>query len=210
MTPGRILQTPEDIAEGAAWLAQIEPRFGAVWQATGPWPLRRRDGGFAALLHAIVGQQVSVASADAVWRKVCAAGLDDAQAMAEAGADALRACGFSRPKMRYAMALAHGGFDFDALHTLPDEVVIQRLCGLLGIGRWSAEIYAGFAMGRADVIAAGDLAVQEAARVLFDLPGRPGDGEMRALAAPWSPWRGVAARGLWAYYAHIKTREGIA
>ena len=209
MRVGRILHTPGDIAEGAEWLAGVEPRFAGVWDRTGPWPLRRRDAGFAALLHAIVGQQVSVASAQAVWDRVCAAGLDDPVALAQAGEDDLRACGFSRPKMRYAFALARGGFDFAALETLPDAVVVERLSGLLGIGRWSAEIYASFALGRADVIAAGDLAMQEAARMLFDLPARPADAELRALAAPWSPWRGVAARGLWAYYTHIKTREGI-
>jgi len=102
MSVGRLLTTPEDVAEGAAWLAQVEPRFGEVWVQTGPWPLRRRGAGFAALLHAIIGQQVSVASAEAMWARVCAAGLDDANALARASDDDLRACGFSRPKLRYS------------------------------------------------------------------------------------------------------------
>jgi len=209
MSIGRLLNSPEDIAEGAAWLAGVEPRFAVVWALTGPWPLRRRAAGFGALLFAIVGQQVSVASAAALWGRVVAAGLDDPGALGRASDEDLRACGFSRPKMRYARALALSGFDFGALANLPDDQVIAQLEALLGIGRWTAEIYAAFALGRADVLAAGDLALQEGARMLFDLPARPGDGELRALAAPWAPWRGVAARGLWAYYAHIKTREGI-
>ncbi|WP_226780731.1 DNA-3-methyladenine glycosylase family protein [Oceaniglobus trochenteri] len=209
MSVGRILDTPDDMAEGAAWLIRVEPRFAEVLALTGPWPLRRRAGGFATLLFAIVGQQVSVASAAALWAKTQAAGLDDRAAVAAASDDDLRACGLSRPKVRYAKALADSDFDFDVLADLPDDEVIARLTALLGIGRWTADIYAAFALGRADVIAAGDLAVQEGARVLFDLPARPDEARLRALAEPWAPWRGVAARGLWAYYAHIKTREGI-
>ncbi|WP_108482385.1 DNA-3-methyladenine glycosylase family protein [Oceaniglobus ichthyenteri] len=209
MTERRLILTDQDVAEGAAWLARVDPRFGDILRLTGPWPLRRRPVGFSALLFAIVGQQVSVASAAAVWAKVQAAGLDDLHRARQGDAEAWRACGFSRPKIRYAMALANSGFDYDALHHLPDEEVIARLSGLLGIGRWTAEIYAMFALGRADVIAAGDLAMQEAARLLYDLPARPTDAELRALAEPWAPWRAVAARGLWAYYQHIKSREGI-
>jgi len=209
MTVGRILHSDDDIAEGAACLARVESRFGRVWAVTGAWPLRRRDAGFATLLHSIIGQQVSVASAGALWDRVIAAGLDDPARLAAADDAAMRACGFSRPKARYARALALSGFDFDALCHQPDDVVIAQLQTLLGIGRWTAEIYAGFALGRADVIPAGDLALQEAARRLFDLPARPSDAQLRALAQPWSPWRGVAARGLWAYYQHETFREGI-
>ncbi|AMY69128.1 DNA-3-methyladenine glycosylase II, putative [Frigidibacter mobilis] len=87
--------------------------------------------------------------------------------------------------------------------------MIARLVALPGIGPWSAEIYAMFSLGRADVFAPGDLALQEAARLLFDLPGRPSAGELRSLAAAWSPWRAVAARALWAYYRMARHREGI-
>jgi DNA-3-methyladenine glycosylase II len=206
---GRIIMTEDCVAEGAAWLAVREPQFAWALERTGPLPLRRRDDGFAALLDAILGQQVSVASAAAIWRRLEAAGLTDAAPMALAGDDDLRACGLSRQKMRYARALAEANLDYMALRTAPDDAVIATLVALPGIGRWTAEIYAMFSLGRADVFAPGDLALQEAARVLFGLPARPAEKALRSMAEAWSPWRGVAARLLWAYYRVAKEREGI-
>ena len=87
--------------------------------------------------------------------------------------------------------------------------MIDTLVAVPGIGRWTAEIYAMFSLGRADVFAPGDLALQEAARILFDLDARPTEKALRQMAEPWSPWRGVAARLLWAYYRVAKDREGI-
>ena len=92
---------------------------------------------------------------------------------------------------------------------LPDEAVIANLVAIPGIGRWTAEIYAMFSLGRADVFAPGDLALQEAAKVLFGLEARPSERQFRAMAEAWSPWRAVAARLLWAYYRVAKSREGI-
>jgi DNA-3-methyladenine glycosylase II len=206
---GRIIRTQDCVAEGAAWLAAREPRFAWALERTGPLPLRRREDGFAALLDAIVSQQVSVASAAAIWHRLAAAGLTDAAPMARAGDDDLRACGLSRQKMRYVRALAEANLDYMALRTAPDDAVIATLVALPGIGRWTAEIYAMFSLGRADVFAPGDLALQEAARVLFGLDGRPSEKDLRRRAEDWSPWRGVAARLLWAYYRVAKEREGI-
>ena len=209
MRVGRIIETADCVAEGAAWLARAEPRFAMALEATGPLPLRRHADGFTALLDAIVGQQVSVASARAIWGRLEAAGLTEAAAMAAASDEALRAAGLSRQKARYGRALAQAGIDFAGLRMLPDDQVIGTLVAVPGIGAWTAEIYAMFALGRADVFAPGDLALQEAARLLFDLPGRPGERPFRAMAEAWSPWRAVAARALWAYYRVAKTREGI-
>ncbi|MBI1217850.1 MAG: DNA-3-methyladenine glycosylase 2 family protein [Rhodobacteraceae bacterium] len=207
---GRIIETEACVAEGAAWLAAREPRFAAALQLTGPLPLRRRAGGFPALLDAIVGQQVSVASARAIGGRLEAAGLVTAEAVAAAGDEALRACGLSRPKLRYLRGLAVAGLDYEALARAPEDEVVETLVALPGIGRWTAEIYAMFALGRADAFAAGDLALQEAARVLFALEARPSEAALRAMAEDWSPWRAVAARALWAYYRVVKTREGVA
>ena len=206
---GRIIETADCVAEGAHWLARAEPRFAMALALTGPLPLRRQADGFAALLDAIVGQQVSVASADAIWRRLEAAGFTDQARMAVASDEELRAAGLSRQKARYGRALAGAGIDFEALRVLPDEAVMATLVAVPGIGRWTAEIYAMFALGRADVFAAGDLALQEAARLLFGLDQRPGDKALRTLAEAWSPWRAVAARALWAYYHHAKAREGV-
>jgi DNA-3-methyladenine glycosylase II len=206
---GRIIRTLDCVAEGAEWLAAREPGFARALPLVGPLPLRREADGFAALLRAIVGQQVSVASARAIWARLESAGLTDASAMAAATDDELRSAGLSRQKARYGRALAQAGIDFNELRGMPDVAVVQRLVAVPGIGVWTAEIYAMFALGRADVFAPGDLALQEAARMLFGLETRPSDKVLRAMAADWSPWRSVAARILWAYYHVAKEREGV-
>lgn len=206
---GRIIQTSDCVAEGAAHLAGIEPRFARALDLTGPLPLRRRKDGFEQLLSAIVSQQVSVAAADAIWGRLKAARLTGPRKIAGASEDDLRACGLSRQKIRYARALAASGIRFGELRDAPTPEVIATLTEVPGIGIWTAEIYAMFSLGRADVFAPGDLALQESARILFDLPERPREKALREMAEAWSPWRAVAARLLWAYYHVAKDREGI-
>ncbi len=206
----RVIRGPACVAEGADYLARIEPRFADALAQTGEVPLRLRDDGFAELLGAIVSQQVSTASAQAIWGRMVQAGLTDPVRVARATEAELRACGLSRQKVRYAAALADAGIDYAALRDLPTDAVIARLVEVPGIGHWTAEIYAMFSLGRADVFAPGDLALQEAARLLFELDARPGDRELRVMAEAWSPWRAVAARLLWSYYRLAKGREGIA
>ena len=126
-----------------------------------------------------------------------------------AGEEALRALGLSRQKARYAQALASAQIDYEALRAAPDDTVIKKLVEVPGIGTWTAEIYAMFSLGRADVFAPGDLALQEAVRLLYDLDARPTERELRRRAGDWSPWRSVAARLLFAYYRVEKQREGI-
>ncbi len=197
------------MSEGADWLCAKEPRFAHAYGLTGPLPLRRREDGFTALFDAIVSQQVSVASADAIWARLEAAGYTDPARLAGAADEELRACGLSRQKARYGRALAAAEIDFEALRKAPTEEVITTLVAVPGIGPWTAEIYSMFSLGRADVFAPGDLALQEAMRRLFGLEERPKEKAARAMAEAWSPWRGVAARLLWAYY-HVSTeREGI-
>lgn len=201
MSVGRIITGPDCVAEGAAWLADREPRFAAALAVTGPLPLRRTGEGFAPLLSVIVSQQVSRAAADAIWRQLDAAGMTSPAAAAAAGEERLRALGLSRQKARHAGALAAAGIDYDALRGLPDAEVVRVLTAVPGIGPWTAEIYAMFSLGRADVFASADLALQEAARDLFDLQSRPSERYLREMARAWSPWRAVAARLLWAWYA---------
>ena len=209
MTVGRIIETPACVAEGAAWLAARDPRFAQALSVTGPLPLRRKPDGFAQLLSAIVSQQVSVASANAIWNRLRDAKLTGPRKILWATDDDLRAVGLSRQKIRYARALAEARIDFNALRGIPTADVIAELTQVSGIGVWTAEIYAMFSLGRADVFAPGDLALQESARLLFDLPERPKERALRDMAAAWSPWRSVAARLLWAYYHVAKDREGI-
>lgn len=206
---GRIILDPQDVAEGAEWLSRHDPRFAGALALTGQLPLRRKEGGFHQLLSAIVSQQVSVASANAIWERLEAAGMTSPERVVATTEEELRALGLSRQKARYALALAEAGIDFDALPLLSDEAVIAELVRVPGIGRWTAEIYAMFSLGRPDVFAHADLALQEAARILFELERRPNEREMRQMAETWSPWRAVAARLLWAYYRVAKEREGI-
>lgn len=206
---GRIIETEADVAEGAAWLAAAEPRFAQALALTGPLPLRRRPDGFEALFGAIVSQQVSVAAAQAIWGRLEVAGLVTPEGIAGASDDALRGCGLSRQKVSYARAIVESGVDFAALRSMPDAEVVAELVRIKGIGIWTAEIYAMFSLGRADVFAPGDLALQEANRVLFALPKRQTPSELRAQSLAWSPWRSVAARLLWAYYRVIAQREGV-
>ena len=205
----RVIKDAGCVAEGAQWLAGRDDRFADLLRQTGELPLRLRADGFAQLFSAIISQQVSTASAAAIWARLEQAGLDQQAAVQQASEDDLRACGLSRQKIRYGKALAEAGIDFNRLRDLPDADVIKTLVAVPGIGPWTAEVYAMFSLGRADVFAPGDLALQEAAKVLFDLPERPSERVLRQMAQDWSPWRAVAARALWAYYRVIKNREGI-
>lgn len=208
--PLRLIETPGDVAEGAAWLAARDAGLARAYARCGVPPLRRRADGFGTLLQAVVGQQVSTASAAAIWARMEAAGLTRPEAVAAADEEALRAVGLSRPKMRYARGIAAAGLDFAALRGLPDAEVLARLVALPGVGPWTAEIYALTALGRRDVLPPGDLALQEAARMLYGLEARPDAAGLREMARRWSPWRAVAARLLWAWYRAEKKREGIA
>ncbi len=206
---GRIIRGDADVAEGAAWLAEIEPRFAKILPALSPLPLRLKPDGFGPLMHAIMGQQVSVASANAIWDRLVAGGLTTPDAIIAVSHDDLRALGLSRQKAKYAHALAVAGIDFNGLRSKPNSDVIKVLTAVIGIGAWTAEVYVMFSLGRADVFASGDLALQEGARLIFDLPARPTAKEIAQMSERWSPWRSVAARIIWAYYGATKKRDGI-
>lgn len=205
----RQIETEADLAEGTTYLAAVCPVWARILPKLGPLPLRRRSDGFEAIASAVVAQQISNAAASSIWARIEAAGLLTPDAIAAADDDMLRAVGLSRPKARYLKGIATSGLDWNGLRTLPDEQAISALVALPGIGIWTAEIYLKFALGRPDVLAAGDLALQEAARMMYGLEERPGPAALREMAEPWRPWRAVAARGLWAYYRLAKGREGI-
>ncbi|MEM7076003.1 MAG: DNA-3-methyladenine glycosylase 2 family protein [Pseudomonadota bacterium] len=205
-----IIETDEDVARGVAHLTALCPRMAHAQTLTGALPLRRRPDGFAQLLSAIVSQQVSVAAARAIWGRMKAARLTGPRKILWASDDDLRAVGLSRQKIRYARALAEARIDYRGLRAARTEDIVATLTQVPGIGVWTAEIYVMFSLGRADVFAPDDLALQEGARLLYDLPERPRARDLRALAEAWQPWRSVAARQLWAYYHVEKRREGIA
>ena len=203
------IESEADLAAGTVVLVASDARFGPILEAVGPLPLRRQSDGFSALLSAIVGQQVSTHAARAIWARLADAGLTDASALSHAADEVLRAAGLSRPKIAYARALAHADLDYESLRAMPTDAVVTQLTALPGIGRWTAEIYACFALGHADVFAAGDLALQVAAARAFALTARPNEAALRRMAQEWAPVRAVAARALWAYYRIATNREGI-
>jgi DNA-3-methyladenine glycosylase II len=191
-----------DLETSLKALAAIEPAFGPALARAGVPAERTGDKGYVTLLRAIIGQQVSVASANAIWNKleVQTGGAHDPARMAATSDEGLRAAGLSRQKMSYARSLSEevlsGRLDFDALPT-DDEEAIARLTSVKGIGRWTAEIYLLFAEGRPDIFPAGDLAVQIELGIILGLDGKPTEKAIRALAEPWSPHRGAAAVFAW-------------
>ena len=144
----RVIKDAGCVAEGAQWLAGRDDRFADLLRQTGELPLRLRADGFAQLFSAIISQQVSTASAAAIWARLEQAGLDQQAAVQQASEDDLRACGLSRQKIRYGKALAEAGIDFNRLRDLPDADVIKTLVAVPGIGPWTAEVYAMFSLGR--------------------------------------------------------------
>ena len=205
----RIITSQECISEGLAALAKLEPKFKQIIKTIEEIPLRRTSEGFDRLLSTIVSQQLSVAAADAIWNKIELAGLNKIQKIRKVSDQELRDVGLSKQKIKYVRSLANANINYRSLKTMPTLQVINELTQVSGIGNWTAEIYAMFSLGRADVFAPGDLALQEATRILFNLPERPSEKDLRSMAKDWSPWQAVAARLLWSYYNQQKKREGI-
>jgi DNA-3-methyladenine glycosylase II len=207
------IRTERDLDAAIAALLQVDPRFAALIAAAGRPPLRRRPDGFAGLATTVVSQQLSTASAGAIWGRLAAA-FDpfEPAAIMRARAPRLARAGLSSAKIRalkaIARAVAHGKLPLTALADLPADEAHAALTAIHGIGPWTADIYLLSCLGHADAWPAGDLALQEAVRIAFGLRARPTAKEMAALAEPWRPWRAVAARVLWTYYRSIKGREG--
>ncbi|MFC0220512.1 DNA-3-methyladenine glycosylase family protein [Pseudochelatococcus lubricantis] len=210
----RLIESEADLSEGVAWLAQADPVMAAIFQAAGLPPLRRRAGGFEGLCSIVIAQQVSVASARAIWnRTLTVLGELTVARVLAATDDDLKRCGLSRPKQATlracAGAIADGHLDLAALATMAADDIRSELTAIRGIGGWTADIYALTCVGHGDAFASGDLALREAARQACGFPERPQPRELEAHAERWRPWRGVAARLLWSYYALAKGREGL-
>lgn len=193
-------------------LAAADPALAAVEAVTPPFAWRVGLGGFPGLLKMIVQQQVSLASAAAIWARV-EAGLPQMTPEIVASHDEtyLRTLGLSQPKARYARAIAEahlsGACDFDALRALSDEEAVAALTAIKGVGRWTAEVFLMFTQGRLDLFPGGDVALQEAMRWVDGAEVRPTEKQAYARAQLWRPYRGVAAHMLWACYGAVKRRE---
>ncbi|MGB2140544.1 MAG: DNA-3-methyladenine glycosylase family protein [Psychrobacter sp.] len=190
-------------------LIELEPRFAPVYEQVGVPSLRRNEGGFAALLRAIVGQQLSVAAASSIWQRLVDANLITPKTLIQADDDDLRAQGLSRQKIRYVRSLVDHDIDYQALTTMSDGEVIATLTAVTGIGRWTAEMYLLFSLGRADILAVDDLAIRVAAMALLELPERPTPKQLKVATQSWSPYLSAASLLLWAYYGGLKDKEAM-
>lgn len=211
MTSRIITEADLDVALTA--LVKADGRFKQALALAGRPPLRKRADGFGGLAAIVVSQQLSTASARAILGRLQAA-LDplDHTAVLKARTAKLARVGLSAPKIRTLKAIAkaveRGELDLPALVEMPADDAHRMLTAVHGIGPWTADIYLLACLGHADAWPAGDLALQEAARLLFRLEVRPTTKEMGPLAESWRPWRAAAAYMLWTYYRVAKQRDG--
>ena len=209
------LSTDSDVAAHLAALVERDPRLLPVVQRAGPVAARVTEPGFRGLARVICGQQLSVASARAIWTRFEALpGTADAQSYLQLSEEEVRATGFSGGKFRtlrvVAEAIASGTLDFSHLETLPAASAVAYLSAHKGIGPWTAEIYLMFCATHPDVFPSGDLALQKAVAQAFLLPERPTAKALAEIAQGWAPHRSTAALLFWRYFAALKDREGIA
>lgn len=208
------LDTEADLALALSRLIERDPRIADVVTVGGPPPLRRRPGGFAGLASIVCSQQLSTASAAAIWQRLETA-FDpfDHHAVLAARTPKLKRAGLSMPKIRtfreIARAVRDGVIDLDALGAMPADEAHAALVSIKGVGPWTADIYLLFCIGHADAFPAGDLALQEAARIAFRKRKRPEAKQLTKLAEAWRPYRGVAACVLWSYYRAVKRRDAV-
>jgi DNA-3-methyladenine glycosylase II len=208
------LNTQADLEHAVHALVKQDPRLKPVFELAGMPALRRRDPGFAGLAAIVSGQQVSTASAAAIWGRVSAA-FDpfDHHALRRARADRLGRLGLSAAKIKtlkgVARELAAGRLNLDVLANEDADAAHHTLTALHGIGPWTADVYLLFCLGHGDAWPAGDLAVQEAVKIGLGLKVRPTAKQMAPLAEPWRPMRGAAAHLWWSYYRAVKNREGV-
>lgn len=206
---GVIIATEADIAKGVRALSRACPHMRGIAKRVGQPPLRRYAPDLRGLARIVVGQQLSIASAEAIWRRTEAlVSPFKARGLLKLSDAQLKAAGLSGAKIRTLRALAEAvedGLDVAALAEAPDATVREQLTAVHGIGPWTADIFILFCLGRADAWAAGDLALQLATRDVLGLPERPTVAELEAHGERWRPWRGIAARLLWADYGARKS-----
>jgi DNA-3-methyladenine glycosylase II len=208
------LNTQADLEAAIHALLEQDPRLKPVFEMTGMPALRRREPGFMGLAHIITGQQLSTASAGAIWARLTAA-FDPfhPESLRKARAERLGRLGLSAAKIKtlknIARELAAERLNFDVLANEDADAAHNTLTALHGIGPWTADVYLLFCLGHGDAWPAGDIAIQEGVKVGLGLKTRPTPKEMAPLGEPWRPLRGAAAHLWWSYYRVLKNREGV-
>jgi len=210
----RIIRTHEDIAAGLSGLVMLDARLEPVVAKAGPVPLRRADPGYRGIANIIVSQMVSKASAAAIWRRMEEKlGEISAEAVLAASDEDCRELGLSRAKAEALRAVARAvtvkELDLAAICSIEGSAAIREMTSIKGVGRWTAEVYLLFCAGHPDVFPVGDVALQNAVGHALTLEVRPSARELDSLTEIWAPWRSVAARLFWAYYATEMRRDGL-
>ncbi len=204
----RTIANEDDLAAHIGALVRVDSRMAKIAEAAGPVPLRWMDHGFAGLVWVIMGQQISTSAARAIHDRLGTALVTiTPETVLAANDEALRAAGLSIQKIRSIRASAQyvqEGFDLASLVDMEAEAAVAALSAIKGVGRWTAEVYLLFALGHTDIFPAGDLALQEAAKVALGLDDRPKEKAVLDHAEAWRPHRSAAARLLWAYYRVLK------
>ncbi len=209
-----IIASLADVATGVAHVCSVDPAMARAHAEAGMPPLRRSAPGLPSLIDIIIGQQVSVASAKAIAGRFAVEFPDPAAEELASAEDArFRSAGLSRPKINalraVGAAILGGRLPLETLAEMPADDARGRLLAIKGIGPWTADLYLMFALGHADAFAPGDLALQEAMRLIDGLAQRPDAKALAGRAALWRPWRAAGARMLWHYYRHVKLRDGV-
>lgn len=209
------IDSDDALAAAIVALSRLDPGIVGHWIEVGGRPaLRRRPAGFEGLARIVVGQQISTASASAIFaRLVTVVDPFEPATLAESSDEALKACGLSASKIRtlrsIAEALLGDRLPLHRLTGMPVEEALAALLAIKGIGPWTAEVFLLFCLGHADAWPAGDVALQEAARLALGLDRRPDAASLRTIGERWRPYRGAAAYLLWNYYRARKNREGV-
>ena len=210
----KLIRSKRALDEAVTALFEHAPYLYPLYDYTGPLPLRHHRPGFAGLARLIVSQQVSTASARAIWGRVC----DRYPALtheeiSQSSDEDLRGCGLSTPKIKalraIATAVGDGSLPLARLGRMPADHAHALMVKVKGIGPWTADLYLLFCIGHADAFPSGDLALQEGLRMAYELDARPSASELEAYAEDWRPYRGIVAQLLWAYYGVMKQRQGV-
>lgn len=204
-----IIKSEKDIVEGLKKLGKLDETLLRIIKYTPSVPLRREQSGFPGLVRIIIGQHVSTASAAAIHaRFVEAIQPVSPKYYLETPEETLIQIGLTRAKQATITALSQAilneTLNLEEINQLDEHQAVAQLIAIKGIGPWTAEVYLLFCAGHPDIFAAGDLALREAVRHAYDMQTRPSEKELRQIATKWSPYRGIATRLFWSYYAHVK------
>ena len=205
----RILKSDKDLQEGLKFLTEQDSILSQAIDKEKKITLRKRSSGFSSLLKTIVSQQLSTAAAGKIWQRIVDNGLNNQKGILQVKAETLLSLGLSRQKCSYAYALASANLNYHSFREMNSDQVINQLIEIKGIGKWTAQIYCMFSLERANVFPAGDLALQEAVRILFKLKERPSEKEVESRAEHWAPWKSLAALVLWDFYGRERKRKGV-